>query len=366
MFGDLGEDDPQVRKLLFQFLASRCKRESMLDMFRNCNFPQKGGYSSGYLDLPALHIIARVGFTSICRSVLISDKASAQDYLSDANLGSSVSEMLLAEMRNVVAEDKFGDTALHYAARAGHEEIVMALLERDADVAARNHEGNTALHFGSWNGHESVVRVLLEMGSDVCLKNAQGFTALHCAASIGHIDIVLALLQAERKSCRLLDSKYDEYNEQLQDLPDFLKKIRTLLFLASLHPTDHIYATLLGSSLWERKMFSRAINFYDVGLRLNPSNALITRLDDVHHVAACDSCYETIIGVRYRCVECNDFDLCSKCNSNPSHWHTQLCHFFLTIPGDNWSAEFVSGSYEDMIKETGQMKKGLSRFRNSH
>ena len=40
----------------------------------------------------------------------------------------------------------FGNRPLHYAAEAGHNEIIQVLLDRKADVSARNWYGYTALH----------------------------------------------------------------------------------------------------------------------------------------------------------------------------------------------------------------------------
>jgi hypothetical protein len=350
-----GEDDPRVRKVLFQFLASHRKRESMLEVFRNCGFQQTGEYCGGEANLPVLHIIARVGFTSICRSVLTSDDADAELYFTGTGIKSTLPISLLTEMRDITAEDKYGDTALHYAARGGHEEIVIALLERGANVDSRNHNSNTPLHLASFNGQRRVVRALVDWGGDVCLKNAHGFTALHYAASTTHVGVVITLLQAERKSRRLQETKYEEYNDEMQSVPIFLKRIRTQLFLASLHPADHIYATLLGNSLWDAKLLGLAIRFYDVGLHLNPTNSFMTRLEDVYHLAACNSCCKTIIGIRHRCVQCNDFDLCSKCSSNPPSWHAQLLHLLLKIPGDEWGGDIGTAKYEALIKDTRQM-----------
>merc|ERR1712107_668420 len=40
----------------------------------------------------------------------------------------------------------------------------------------------------------------------------------------------------------------------------------------------------------------------------------------IHH-ATCDECQQTIIGVRYKCLVCPDFDLCETCEVNNSHPH---------------------------------------------
>lgn len=47
------------------------------------------------------------------------------------------------------------------------------------------------------------------------------------------------------------------------------------------------------------------------------------------HNASCDNCNKRIIGIRYRCDECNDYDLCENCFSNQSKIHP--IHAFLAI-----------------------------------
>lgn len=54
-----------------------------------------------------------------------------------------------------------------------------------------------------------------------------------------------------------------------------------------------------------------------------------TPSSDVEHLGfICDGCEATpIIGVRYKCVNCPDFDICEKCEANGVHSH----HAFLKI-----------------------------------
>ena len=47
---------------------------------------------------------------------------------------------------NIADTHGFGNRPLHYAAEAGHSDIILALLQRKADVSARNWYGYTALH----------------------------------------------------------------------------------------------------------------------------------------------------------------------------------------------------------------------------
>ena len=62
-------------------------------------------------------------------------------------------------------------TALHFAASAGHEEVVELLAnERNSLIEARDTFGNTPLHDASRNGNESCVNILLKMGAKTKTK----------------------------------------------------------------------------------------------------------------------------------------------------------------------------------------------------
>ncbi|MDR0590302.1 MAG: ankyrin repeat domain-containing protein [Puniceicoccales bacterium] len=100
--------------------------------------------------------------------------------------------------KNVKNWDNNGKTALHYAAKNGHKNVVQFLLDNGADVNAGAkgglNEGRTALHYAAENGHKKVVRFLLDNGADEKIKDGQGKTALHYAAEGGQFDIVTFLV----------------------------------------------------------------------------------------------------------------------------------------------------------------------------
>ena len=62
------------------------------------------------------------------------------------------------------AENKFQDTALHWAADNGHSEIVLILLENGAKMVAVDN-GWTSLHAAAYKGFPKVVEILLKHGA---------------------------------------------------------------------------------------------------------------------------------------------------------------------------------------------------------
>ncbi len=63
-------------------------------------------------------------------------------------------------------EQRYGDTALMWAAVAGHVDVVRLLIEAGADVRAVDDEGVTALHLARANGHTEVAAALLAAGAN--------------------------------------------------------------------------------------------------------------------------------------------------------------------------------------------------------
>ncbi|XP_060675541.1 ankyrin repeat-containing protein At5g02620-like [Ziziphus jujuba] len=80
--------------------------------------------------------------------------------------------------------DDLGWTPLHYAAHIGNEVLVKQFLNKDRKRLPffRNIEGMSALHIAAKKGHDSVIRVLMESCPEVCeLLDNNGRTALHIA-----------------------------------------------------------------------------------------------------------------------------------------------------------------------------------------
>lgn len=89
-----------------------------------------------------------------------------------------------------------GWTPLHYAATAGHLELIRLLLEHHAYIDAESPNKTTPLMMASRNGNIQVVQLLIEQGADVELKNALGMTALDFAESVEQRENAALLRQA--------------------------------------------------------------------------------------------------------------------------------------------------------------------------
>ncbi|XP_013878458.1 ankyrin repeat domain-containing protein SOWAHC isoform X2 [Austrofundulus limnaeus] len=85
-----------------------------------------------------------------------------KDWLRSSALGNMAAQrLLLAQEPSLVLKKDFITTALHWAAKQGHQEVVEMMLRSGADVNIRSNGGYTALHLASIHGHQDVVRTLI-------------------------------------------------------------------------------------------------------------------------------------------------------------------------------------------------------------
>eukprot|EP01046_Picozoa_sp_COSAG06_P057514 COSAG06_NODE_11237_length_1541_cov_0.920943_1_plen_238_part_10 len=98
-----------------------------------------------------------------------------------------------------IATDGLGWTALHWAARGGHEGTAALLVRHGTplDVQStgipRGREGYTPLHEAATHGHLEVTRLLLLAGADTAIETQQGETP-HLVAKLQGHPAVAALL----------------------------------------------------------------------------------------------------------------------------------------------------------------------------
>jgi ankyrin repeat protein len=89
-----------------------------------------------------------------------------------------------------------GLSPLACAAFKGQDEMVRLLVERGADIEGDTGGPGTALFQAASQGHLSTVRLLLELGASVDAKTEWRATPLLVATANGHLDVVVQLIEA--------------------------------------------------------------------------------------------------------------------------------------------------------------------------
>ncbi|XP_076357640.1 transient receptor potential cation channel subfamily A member 1 homolog isoform X2 [Tachypleus tridentatus] len=113
----------------------------------------------------------------------------------------SVIEILESAGANVNAKDKYGMTALHYAAMRGNELAARELLNcSEINTEVYDKQEMTPLHFAAIYGNTEIANLLLDAGAEMEVFDEDLSTPLHKAAMEGHLAIVkLFLSTAESK-----------------------------------------------------------------------------------------------------------------------------------------------------------------------
>jgi len=99
-------------------------------------------------------------------------------------------------------------------------------------------------------------------------------------------------------------------------IPDFFNLLNNL--------TENISVEVVGDNEWNRfrNWRSRCCPFKQQQQHGSPQS-------NVHYGVECDGCHQApIVGVRYKCEKCDNFDFCDKCNGKVEHDKT---HTFKTI-----------------------------------
>ncbi|XP_055848446.1 serine/threonine-protein phosphatase 6 regulatory ankyrin repeat subunit A-like [Episyrphus balteatus] len=103
-------------------------------------------------------------------------------------------EMLLANKANIDIKNKYGDTALHIAAKYDNTNILKTLLKNGAYVDSKNTKLVTPLHVAIEFKRLETFSILLDHGSSIDAKDIDGNTVLHKAIIISDIPVIECLL----------------------------------------------------------------------------------------------------------------------------------------------------------------------------
>ena len=90
------------------------------------------------------------------------------------------------------AEERWGHTPLHRAARHGQQESAKRLIADGADVNAKDKWGWRPLHCAVFDAHKELAELLIANGADVSVKDKGGFRPLHYANLKDVVEMLIA------------------------------------------------------------------------------------------------------------------------------------------------------------------------------
>ncbi|GMH37604.1 hypothetical protein BSKO_05477 [Bryopsis sp. KO-2023] len=94
-----------------------------------------------------------------------------------------------------------GRTPLHYAAEAGHIDMVKFLLSKGANIDAKTKtKFETPLFFAASGGFGDIVKYLLQRKAKLMIVNKVNWTPLHAAAFKGHTEALQHCLESAKRS----------------------------------------------------------------------------------------------------------------------------------------------------------------------
>ena len=68
------------------------------------------------------------------------------------------------------------------------------------------------------------------------------------------------------------------------------------------------------NGLWQLQKFDEAVASFEEAIRTTSESVDISSLEAMSHNVICDQCgIYPILGIRYKCEICADYDVCSEC-----------------------------------------------------
>ncbi|KAF4899756.1 Serine/threonine-protein phosphatase 6 regulatory ankyrin repeat subunit A [Colletotrichum fructicola] len=224
-------------------------------------------------------------------------------------------EYLVRHGANVQVRDDLGRQTIHYLSGRGRWNYIMRpirILDKSgADLMAKDSFGRTALHFLAGSDDVTLLEFFLRRlpkGHDIDLKDDDGWTPLMWACRTSDETMIINILVRDHGADIWAKSYDGEWSaRKLACLSNQSEYSRGLL-----EPAEHER---------EREGTDGSKEIWDPAFHSIPPGT--------NHPSApwCNSCFVIMVGARYKCFVCDDYDLCFKCYPQRTDMHDEYHDF---------------------------------------
>ena len=185
-----------------------------------------------------------------------------------------------AEINGVTKEQNW--TPLHQAAHDGSEKILKFLLQNNANIELPDNTCKTPLHLAMYSEKPSLVKLLLEAKANVHVQDIKNWTPMHHACFVGNLRMIQLLLEMGAK----IDEK-NYVNQTPYDIAVTKKHEQVVEYLKMKVP--NITGTISQRSIDAQ----RSPQFLDCEICCEPRNGIFVFLPCGHSLS-CATCCEKI------------------------------------------------------------------------
>lgn len=195
-----------------------------------------------------------------------------------------------------------GENCLHRCARYGRAETLSLLIEKGAQLEIYDRRCLTPLLRAITHFRRSTTRLLVAAGADIDAYDSLGRTAF---------DIII--------------EQYHHHLNEQNAPPPLTRRLRGVILASIEHARtrnsiNEMDISHLARNLLRAQDYPNATRAYLASLSLpdplavSPEDVKNDRVV-IEHSASCNNCQtrQNIVGARYKCLVCNDLDLCSSC-----------------------------------------------------
>jgi hypothetical protein len=264
-----------------------------------------------------------------------------------------ISLLILEHGPDVNATWDNGVSALHKAAGIGDKALIKKILEMGGNINKQGHCGLTPVQFSTFQSNVEVVKFLVDHGADILLTADNGMNALHFAVYHSVFDIIWFLsdatwdrLQREHHADGVNIKSFIGQKQEAESMD----RIEFLSRMCRAFDRDHLYPYLTAEELWIAGTYDRAVEYYHLVLEKDPANATVLTIDALQHQwfndddddiigpYTCDDCQNPVVGFRWCCKQCENWDLCSECYVKPTwpNHESKTIHEVIRIPREGW------------------------------